>query len=93
MILSGCSNTKEITVIGKAENVKGGAIVISNSDQKMYHLDKIDFWPTNIIGKTVKVKGKLIIEEKKPVQPGQDIPQQITGVKRILIKPKWELVE
>lgn len=90
MIMSGCNNTNDTTVIGKAENAKAGAIVTSNN---IYYLDKIDFWEDNMVGKTVKVTGKLMIEERKPVQPGEDVPQQIVGVKRILLKPKWELVE
>ena len=93
MIMSGCNNTNDTTIIGKAENAKAGAIVTSNKDQKIYYLDKINFWESSIVGKTVRVTGKLMIEEKKPVQSGEDIPQQLVGVKRILIKPKWELME
>src|SRR5687767_13444517 len=94
MVMLGCNNnTSDTTIIGKAENAKAGAIVTSNKDQKIYYLDKIDFWQNNILGKTVKVTGNLIIEEKKPVPSGEDIPQQIVGVKRILLKPKWELVK
>lgn len=93
MIVSQCNNINDTTIIGKAQNAKAGAIVISDTDQKIYYLDKVDFWENSVVDKTIRVTGKLRIEERKPVPPGEDIPQQVDGVKRILIKPKWELVE
>jgi hypothetical protein len=83
----------DIIVVGKAENAKAGAIVISKDDQKMYYVDGLDFWDKKIIGKMVKVKGKLLIENKNAQKEDEEISQQITGIKRIILKPKWELIK
>lgn len=92
-LMSGCNKSKDTTIIGKAENAKAGAIVTSTKDQKMYYLDLVDSWHESIVGKTVKVTGTLKIEEIKPVKKDEELSQQITGIKRILLKPKWELVQ
>jgi hypothetical protein len=94
VMLQGCFNEsqKNIIIVGRAEDLKDGAIVVSNSDKKMYYLSGVDFWDRKVIGKTVKVSGKLLVENKEAPKEGQDIPQQVTGIKRIILQPKWEVV-
>jgi hypothetical protein len=94
MTLLSCENMndKAIIVTGKAEDLKDVAIVISNKDQKIYYVDGLFFWNEKFIGKTVKVTGKLKIENKEAPKKGEDIPQQVTGIKRIIINPKCELI-
>ena len=62
---------------------------------KVYFLDGIDSWNEKIYGKTIKVKGKLLIEKIKeiPKQLGLPIPQQMIGTKRTILKPYWELIK
>jgi hypothetical protein len=89
----GNDNEKGIIVIGIAENVKGGAVVISNKNQKMYHIEGLSHWDESIFRKTVKVTGKLLVEKYHPPKKGDEIKQQMVGIKRIILKPKWKLVE
>jgi hypothetical protein len=96
MTLLSCSNnvsSDNVVVIGKAENAKAGATVISKDDKKIYYVDGLDYWSEKVIGKTVKVSGKLLIENKPEQNPNEPISQQITGEKRIILKPKWELTK
>jgi hypothetical protein len=96
MAFLSCSNSvisDNVIIIGKAENAKAGALVISKHDNKMYYLDGLTHWTEKVRGKTVKVSGKLLIENKQEQNPNEAISQQITGEKRIILKPKWELVK
>jgi hypothetical protein len=93
LISYGNTGQKNIMVIGKAENVKGGAVVISNENQKMYHVDGLSHWDESIFGKTVKVTGKLLVKKYDPPKKGDEIKQQMVGIKRIILKPKWTLIE
>jgi hypothetical protein len=96
MAFLSCSNdvsSDNVVVIGKAENAKAGAMVISKDDNKMYYLDGLIYWSEKVRGKTVKVSGKLLIENKPEQNPNEPISQQITGEKRIILKPRWELIK
>ena len=92
-----CKDVKQnqIEIIGKADNSKGGAVVVSNQDNKVYFLDGFDSWNEKIYGKTIKVKGKLLIKKIKeiPKQLGLPIPQQMIGTKRTILEPNWELIK
>ncbi len=91
-----CQEVKQdhIIVIGKAENAKGGAIVVSK-DNGVYYLEGIDSWDEEIYGKQVKVSGVLLIENFKRTKPKPGIPmrQEFVGTKKTILKPKWELVK
>jgi len=56
-------------------------------------LDSVSVWDDSVVGKMVKVTGVLLVEEKKAVGPEEDLPQQIVGTKRTLMKPRWELIK
>ena len=94
MTLLSCGNVNkdDIEVIGQAQNTKAGATVVSREDKKIYYVDGLDSWNDKIIGKIVKVSGKLLVEKKNPPRQEEEIKQQIVGIKRIILKPKWELV-
>lgn len=84
-----------ITVIGIAQEDKGGAVVTTD-EGVFYFLDKLDIWNDNIYGKRIRVTGRLNIEEiKENPYKGSDsvTPQQRNGPKMILKKPKWDLLE
>jgi hypothetical protein len=86
-------NNGSIVVIGEAQNAKAGGLVISRDDKKMYYLDGINYWGQNMVGKIIRVSGKLQIENKELQKKDEPVKQQITGIKRIILKPKWELVK
>jgi hypothetical protein len=92
MALLSCGhiNKDEITVIGKAENAKAGASIISRDDKKLYYIDGIDFWDEKTVGKMIRVSGKLRTEKTEEQNSEEDIKQQIVGIKRIIEKPHWE---
>lgn len=83
-----------IVVIGQAKNAKAGAIVITK-DSGSYYLEDIDSWDEEIYGKQVKVSGILKIENLKrsKQKPGIPVRQEMVGIKRTILKPKWELVK
>ena len=96
MAFVSCSNDNSpdsIVVIGEAGNAKAGALVISKDDNKMYYLDRVTHWTEKVRGKTVKVTGKLLIENTPAQDPNEPIRQQFTGERRIILKPKWELIK
>ena len=92
-VSSGCFNQSDVVIIGKAENAKAGAVVISQDDKKMYYLDGIDSWNEKNVDKLVKVTGKLLVEKNEPPSKTEPIKQEIIGEKRIIQKPKWEFVK
>ncbi len=93
MTLLGCGNTheKDITVIGKAENAKEGALVITKDD-KVYFIDSLAFWDEKTLYKTVKVSGRLFVEHHKAAKKGEPVAQRLEGTRYIIQKPKWEVV-
>jgi hypothetical protein len=96
-LLINCKDTSknDILIIGRAYEEKDGAVVISNKDKNQYYLDGIDSWDDSIYGKVIKVSGRLLIQDIKaiPRKPGLPFPQQAPGIRRTIIKPKWELVK
>ena len=95
MTLLSCESVikDDIVVIGPAQNAKAGATVVSSEDKKNYYVDGLDSWNDKIIGKAVKVSGKLLVEKKEPSSQVEEVRQQIVGIKRVILKPKWELVQ
>lgn len=82
----------DITIVGRAENAKAGAVVVSSDEKLSCYVDGFDYWDEIVIGMMVKVSGKLFLEKKELKRLG-DIPaQQIVGEKRIIQRPKWEMV-
>ncbi|MBI2731111.1 MAG: hypothetical protein HYX40_10225 [Sphingobacteriales bacterium] len=95
-LLLSCNNEfkNDITVAGQALDAKAGAVVISNSDKKMYYVDGISSWSKDVYGKNVKVSGRLLIENFKitPTKKEEPQEQKIVGIKRIILNPKWKLL-
>jgi hypothetical protein len=90
--LNASTPVKVITITGIAENAKAGAIVISKDDGNMYYIDGLAFWDKKIVGKRVKVSGKLLVENLTPPKQDEEERQQITGIKRTILKSTWELI-
>lgn len=93
--LSGGGNLskKDTVVIGSAENAKAGAVVLSAEDKRMYYVGGLSSWEEGMVGKKVKVTGKLKVEKFDPPKPGEEEKQRIVGEVRTLLKAKWELVK
>lgn len=53
----------DTTIIGKARNAKAGAILISNQNKYVYYIEGVHSWDENLYDKTVKVTGKIMIED------------------------------
>jgi hypothetical protein len=94
MTFLSCKNVDEnkMVVIGRAENEKAGATVMSDSDKKRYYVDGIHSWDEGTVGKMVKVTGELVVMENYPKHQEEEV-QEMIGIKRIIKKPKWELAK
>ncbi len=84
---------KDMVVIGFAENAKAGAVVLSAQDKKMYYVGGVSSWEEGMVGKKVKVTGRLKVEKFDAPKPGEEEKQRIVGEVRTLVKAKWELVK
>ena len=82
------TSKNDVVIIGEAYNEKNGAWIYSKKRKENYFLEGIDSWDENIVVKTVKVWGKLLIEkinhepEGKSPAPGIPPPpprQEIQG--------------
>jgi hypothetical protein len=86
-----CMANKRITVIGKAENSKAIAVVIT--DNGPYFLDGVYMWDEKYEGRTVKVTGKLVIKTYEKQSTPERLVQERVGTIHYLQKAKWSLVE
>ena len=80
-----------ITVVGKALNSKGSAIV--QTDSTFYLIEGLDAWDDYHYGKKVRVTGKLKTLHNKPVSSDSLLVQERAGTVRIIRHAKWKLVE
>lgn len=75
-----------------ANDAKAGAVVVAD-DKKFYYVDGLVSWDKKFYGKKVKVTGERIIENNVRHKNDTAQVQEIVGIKRIIKKPKWTLVE
>jgi len=76
-------------VIGKALNLKEGAIIVTKENKRFY-IDGLDYWGKKYIGKIVQVTGVIIIRETK-VDTNEPPSQNSSGIKKIITKAKFNL--
>jgi len=78
---------------GRAENAKGGAVVITDTMGVVY-LDGIDSWDEEVVGRDVVVKGEIyhgkhipdaVVDETGAISTGS------AGIQTILLNPEWKL--
>jgi len=97
------TSKNDVVIIGETFNQKDGAWVDSKRNG-FFFIEGIDSWDEKIVGKKVKVWGKLltvkITHEPQGKSPAPGIPpppprQEIQGVDSIksILKAKWELVK
>ena len=84
---------KKVTIIGKALDDKGDAVVITDKPRKKYFLEGLDEWDEKYYGKKVKVTGELVIEIHENHSTDSVWVQEYVGKMLIIKKPKWELVK
>jgi hypothetical protein len=81
------------TIDGKAENAKGGAVVITDTMGVVY-LDGIDSWDDDVVGKEVIVKGEIFHGKHIPdpvVDEDGAISTGAAGIQTVLLNPRWKL--
>ncbi len=99
VLIAGCASSKKnskITVTGIAENVKAGAIVITD-DSVFYYVDGLYYWDENT-GRRVTVTGELDVIKLAAVKAEdndiirQDFNRERNIVLYYLRKPKWKFI-
>lgn len=81
--------SQDTTIIGKANNAKYGAVVVTSNDD-VYYVDKLNSWSPDSIDKPVRIKGKVVIKKlkKAKVNSGGITSPSIKVIK----KPKIEFL-
>jgi|GEM_PF-4805861 len=91
MLANGDNLHKQVTIIGNAQDTKSGAIVVARDTKVIYYLDGVSHWDEHIVEHEVSVTGRLSLE-KTTADDSQDIRQEIVGVKRVIKKPRWKVL-
>lgn len=83
---------QSVEITGKAEDMKAGAVIISNQNNKFYFIDGIKSWPEKIRGKIITLTGILKIFDTKLSKDDESvIKQQALGEKKLILNPKWRI--
>ena len=85
----------EVIIIGVAHKGKGGAILLTEKNE-LYYMDEIDSWEENVVGKKVRVTGRLTIKTIKENNLKNKYggwKQGIEGDKKIIQITNWEIIE
>ncbi|MHA1906000.1 MAG: hypothetical protein ACW98Y_01795 [Candidatus Thorarchaeota archaeon] len=83
----------EDVVTGRAENAKGGAVVVT-SDGDVIYINGVDSWDDDIVGKDVIAKGRLSHEKFIPdpiIEEDGAISQGAEGLQTVLHNVEWKL--
>lgn len=85
---------KPITIIGKAENGKGGALVLTQ-DGTVYYLEGIHSWDVSMEHVEIEVAGTLYVErlsEKDLKNNEGERKQGSMGIKNTILKPTYKRI-
>ena len=83
-------HSQDTVILGKAQNAKYGAIVVS-SNNDVYYIDKLASWSSGMYEKNVKVTGRFVV--KKIKRKTNIISGGITGPEiKIIKKPKIQVL-
>ncbi len=89
----GKMSKERVTVVGRAANAKGGAVVVV--DGAPYYLPQLDEWPDDLLGKTVEVTGIKSREQFIPevvVDKDGAISQGAVGQQTTIREATWKKV-
>ncbi|MHA1615110.1 MAG: hypothetical protein ACTSYJ_09715 [Candidatus Thorarchaeota archaeon] len=78
-------------LIGKAENAKGGAVVILRNQEVIY-VRNLPFWDEDVVGKQVSINGIVRLEKYIPdpeVAEDGAISQGAIGSQYVLDDAQW----
>ena len=84
---------RSTSLIGRAENAKGGAVVILESQEVIY-IRSVSSWDDEIVGKQVIIKGIVRLEKYIPdpeVSKDGAISQGAIGSQYVLDDAQWRL--
>ena len=83
---------QSVTLEGRAENAKAGAMVIADDGRAVYVDGLEDGWPADVAKKRVRVTG-VLREEKRIPDPGTDpITAGAHGTQTVLYDAKWAVL-
>jgi len=86
-----CSMSEKVKIEGVATDLKAGAAVMTEKDGG-YYLDGMDFWPKDIRGKKIKIKGKLKVQYDTLRTDPLIVPQS-AGKMKIIENYKYEIMK
>ncbi len=78
---------------GRAENAKGGAVVVT-TDGAVFYMKGLPHWNEDIIGETVVVQGLISVEKLIPdplVDEDGTISQGAEGMQTVISNATWKL--
>lgn len=104
--LINCSNmanqhsTEKITVIGKAMDMKAGAVILT-ADRQAYFIDGLSHWSPQFAGEQLEVKGDLVEINKIPKSTVDSSGARSQGsttrtegdIQRVIKNATWRMVE
>ena len=82
----------EEIITGRAENAKGGAVVVTNKGDVVYIIG-VDSWDEDVVGNEVVAKGRLSSEKYIPdpvVDDDGAISQGAIGMQTVLYNARWK---
>jgi hypothetical protein len=87
--------TQNTVMLGKAMDSKAGAVLVTD-DGRIVYIEGLDYWPSDLVGKSVSVTG--LVKWKKLI-PDQQIGSRGTisqgsfGEQEVLEQAIWKLAE
>ncbi|RAW01110.1 hypothetical protein [Pseudochryseolinea flava] len=87
-----CQNSEKILVTGVAIDCKAGAGVLTVPDSSLYYVDGIDYWEDNVLGRRIRVEGKLLLRNFPARKDGVAVQSIVGDSVRFILDPRWELV-
>jgi len=89
---------KRTEIVGKAFDAKAGAVIIIGDNIPIY-ISRVTDWPSDVLGRTVKVKGILRYRKHIPVATVDETGAISQGIAPegdprdyVMEKAEWEIV-
>jgi hypothetical protein len=87
--------TNTTVMLGKAMDSKSGAVLVA-ADGRVVYVEGLDYWPSDLTGKTVSVTGILTKKKLIPdplVGSGGAISQGSSGQQEVFEQATWKAVD
>jgi len=83
--------SKASVVVGSAMDSKSGAVLLTQ-DGDIFFIEGLDYWPANVVGKNVSVKGirarRKVIPDPRVDSQGA-VSQGVAGEQNVLEHATW----